>query len=282
MKHISLHSFPGSTWECMKSGSATSFNEVEPHHKRSQTESGNQRLISISLIILILWGLFTSAVLADTNSVYQYRTNHNRDGIGKFYMGREIAHVMGHMGAGWLERRSREAEEKPSKVVSALHLKPTDVVADIGAGTGYMSFRMASLVPEGKVLAVDVQPEMLDILGFLQQERHITNVEPVLATPTNTNLPQESIDLALMVDAYHEFEYPQEVMQGIIGALKPGGRVVLVEYRGENPFILIKALHKMTQKQVKKEMQAVGLVWRETQEFLPQQHFLVFEKSAEL
>jgi ubiquinone/menaquinone biosynthesis C-methylase UbiE len=266
----------------MKSGSATSFNEVEPHHKRSQTESGNQRLISISLIILILWGLFTSAVLADTNSVYQYRTNHNRDGIGKFYMGREIAHVMGHMGAGWLERRSREAEEKPSKVVSALHLKPTDVVADIGAGTGYMSFRMASLVPEGKVLAVDVQPEMLDILGFLQQERHITNVEPVLATPTNTNLPQESIDLALMVDAYHEFEYPQEVMQGIIGALKPGGRVVLVEYRGENPFILIKALHKMTQKQVKKEMQAVGLVWRETQEFLPQQHFLVFEKSAEL
>ncbi|MEB3179978.1 MAG: class I SAM-dependent methyltransferase [Nostocaceae cyanobacterium] len=238
-----------------------------------------QQIITISLLIFILWGLFIPAVLADANSQYEYRTNHSRDGIGKFYMGREIAQVMGHLGAGWLERPSREAEEKPSGVVKALHLQPSDVVADIGTGTGYMSFRMAVLVPSGKVLAVDVQPEMLEILEFLKQEKHMTNVEPILATPTNPNLPPESVDLALMVDAYHEFEYPKEVMKGIIQALKPGGRVVLVEYRGENPFILIKGLHKMTQKQVKKEMQAVGLVWRETQEFLPQQHFMVFEKS---
>jgi ubiquinone/menaquinone biosynthesis C-methylase UbiE len=129
------------------------------------------------------------------------------------------------------------------------------------------------------VLAVDVQPEMLDIIEFFKQETNITNVEPVLATLTDPNLPPESINLALMVDAYHEFEYPKEVMEGIIRALKPRGRVVLVEYRGENPFILIKPLHKMTQKKVRKEMQAVGLVWRETKNFLPQQHFMVFEKQ---
>lgn len=102
-----------------------------------------------------------------------------------------------------------------------------------------------------------------------------------MASPINTKLPPESIDLALMVDAYHEFEYPREVITSITKALKPGGKVVLVEYRGENPLIMIKRLHKMTQKQVKKEMQAVGLTWRKTEEFLPQQHFMVFEKSAQ-
>ncbi len=128
------------------------------------------------------------------------------------------------------------------------------------------------------MFAVDIQPEMLDIIEFFKKEKNISNVEPILATLTNSNLPDESVDLALMVDAYHEFEYPQEVMQGIVKALKPGGRVVLVEYRGENPLIMIKRLHKMTQKQVRKEMQAVGLVWRETKNLLPQQHLMVFEK----
>jgi ubiquinone/menaquinone biosynthesis C-methylase UbiE len=193
-------------------------------------------------------------------------------------MGREIAKVMGHTGALWLERPSREAEEQPSKVVNALNLKPNDVVADIGAGTGYMSFRIAPLLTKGKVLAVDIQPEMLDIIEFLNKENNITNVEPILATLTNPNLPPESVNLALMVDAYHEFENPREVMQGIFRALKPGGKVALVEYRGENPFIMIKRLHKMSQRQAQKEMQAVGLVWRETKNLLPQQHLMVFEK----
>ena len=128
---------------------------------------------------------------------------------------------------------------------------------------------------------VDIQPEMLDIIDFIKQENNVTNIETVLASPINTKLPPESIDLALMVDAYHEFEYPREVITSITKALKPGGKVVLVEYRGENPLIMIKRLHKMTQKQVKKEMQAVGLTWRKTEEFLPQQHFMVFEKSAQ-
>ncbi|WP_341524688.1 class I SAM-dependent methyltransferase [Nostoc sp. UHCC 0302] len=237
------------------------------------------------LIFLVMLGgslleLAGNVARADSLSttVYEQRVIHNLDGIGKYYMGREIAKVMGYTGADWLERPSREREEQPSKIISVLSLEPDDVVADIGAGTGYLSFRIAPLLTKGKVLAVDVQPQMLDIIELLKQENNITNVEPVLATLTDPNLAPVSIDLALMVDAYHELEYPQEVMQGIVKALKPGGRVVLVEYRGENPFIMIKRVHKMTQKQVRKEMQAVGLVWRETKNLLPQQHLMVFEK----
>ncbi|MEH2078095.1 MAG: class I SAM-dependent methyltransferase [Nostoc sp.] len=211
-------------------------------------------------------------------AVYEQRIIHSPDGIGKYYMGREITKVMGYTGAGWLERQSREVEEQPSKIVSLLNLQPNNVVADIGAGTGYLSFRIAPLLTDGKVLAVDVQPEMLEIIELFKKEKNITNVEPILATLSDPNLPSESVDLALIVDAYHELEYPQEVMQGIVKALKPGGKVALVEYRGENPFIMIKGLHKMTQKQVRKEMQAVGLVWRETKNLLPRQHLMIFEK----
>jgi ubiquinone/menaquinone biosynthesis C-methylase UbiE len=241
--------------------------------------------LSFILIVLAILGglqlLSIDVAKADSLSttVYEQRIIHSPDGIGKYYMGREIAQVMGHTGAVWLERSSREVEEQPSKIANVLNLKPDDVVADIGAGTGYLSFRIAPSLTAGKVLAVDVQPEMLEIIEFFKKEKQISNVEPILATLANPNLPPESIDLALMVDAYHEFEYPQEVMQGIVQALKPGGRVVLVEYRGENPFIMIKRLHKMTQKQVRKEMQAVGLSWRETKNLLPQQHLMVFEKQ---
>jgi ubiquinone/menaquinone biosynthesis C-methylase UbiE len=238
-----------------------------------------------NLILIIVFSLgfllfHPQPTLANNSPVYQYRNLHSFDGIGKYYLGREIAQVMGHTGAGWLERPSREAEEQPRKILDLLNLKPDNIVADIGAGTGYLSFRIAPLLPQGKVFAVDIQPEMLEIIEYFKQEKNIINVEPILATLTNPNLPPESIDLAIMVDAYHEFAYPQEVMQGIVKALKPGGRVVLVEYRGENPFIMIKRLHKMTQSQVKKEMQAVNLIWRETKNILPQQHFMVFEKSV--
>ncbi|MEA5526552.1 class I SAM-dependent methyltransferase [Nodularia spumigena] len=238
----------------------------------------------ITILLLLLNFLFTPITTANaatlSDNTYQQRTHPSSDGIGKYYMGREIAKVMGHTGAGWLERPRREVEEQPSKIVSALNLQPDNVVADIGAGTGYLSFRIAPLLTDGKVLAVDIQPEMLEIIDFFKQEKNITNVEPILATLTNPNLPDASVDLALMVDAYHELEYPQEVMTGIVKALKPGGKVVLVEYRGENPLIMIKRLHKMTQKQVRKEMQAVGLVWRETKNLLPQQHLMIFEKQA--
>lgn len=248
------------------------------------TKNTKHRLRETVIVFFILCGLMLdpasshASAVTESNSVYQQRLIHSPDGIGKFYMGREIAQVMGHQGAGWLERPYRETEEKPFRVVDALNLKPTDVVADIGAGTGYLSFRLAQELPLGKVLAVDIQPEMLDIIDFLKKERNIVNVEPVLGGVRNPNLPKESVDKVLMVDAYHEFEYPREMMEEIVRALKPGGRVFLVEYRGENPFIPIKALHKMTQKQVRKEMSAVGLVWVETKNFLPQQHLMVFEK----
>ena len=238
-------------------------------------------LIAVILVILSYFVFsFGKAdqVASSSTTVYEQRQIHSPDGIGKFYMGREIAQVMGHIAAGWLERPTREAEEQPSKLVKALKLKPNDIVADVGAGTGFFSFRIAPQLTGGKVLAVDIQPEMLDIIKYLQKQKKITNVETVLATESNPNLPPESVDLALMVDAYHEFSYPREVMQGIVRSLKPGGRVVQVEYRAENPFVLIKPLHKMTEKQARKEMQAVGLVWRETNNVLPQQHILVFEK----
>ncbi|MBD2093611.1 class I SAM-dependent methyltransferase [Trichocoleus sp. FACHB-591] len=244
-----------------------------------------KRAIAFLVIIgLGLWLTIVSplpaAASADVASVYQQRDRHRSDGIGKIYMGREIAQVMGHQGAAWLERSSRSWEEQPQRVVEALDLQPSDVVADIGAGTGYFSFRLSPLVPTGKVLAVDVQPEMIEILNFLKQENQATNVEPVLGTVQDPHLPVASVDLALMVDAYHEFEYPQEMMTALVRSLKLGGRVVLVEYRGENPLIAIKALHKMTQRQVKKEMQAVGLVWQETKNLLPQQHLMIFRKLA--
>lgn len=214
------------------------------------------------------------------SEVYQYRAIHHPDGIGKIYMGREIAQVMGHQGAGWLERSSREREEQPERAIASLNLQPTDIVADIGAGTGYFSFRISPLVDQGRVFAVDIQPEMIEILTALKQEYGIDNVEPVLGSSTDPHLPSVSIDLALMVDAYHEFDAPREMMQGIVTALKPGGRVVLLEYRGENPLIPIKGLHKMTQAQVKREMGALGLSWEETKDVLPQQHLMVFRKEG--
>ncbi len=213
--------------------------------------------------------------------LYEYRDRHSADGIGKFYLGREIANVMGHQEAMWLERPSRSLLEHPEEAIAALELQPTDVVADIGAGTGYFSFRLSAFVPDGKVYAVDIQPEMVDILQFFKKENHARNVQPILGNETDPNLPANSIDLALMVDAYHEFAYPYEMMTAVVNALKPGGRVVLVEYRKENPLIPIKGLHKMTQRQTRREMSVVGLRWLDTQELLPQQHLMIFEKPTE-
>ena len=200
------------------------------------------------------------------------------DGIGKVYMGREIAQVMGHQGAYWLERPSRAGQENPNAAIAALDLPSDAVVADIGAGTGYISFRIAAEVPNGQVFAVDVQPEMVDFLQQGKAEQAITNVEPILSTAEDPQLPTESIDLAIMVDAYHEFEYPREMMTHIVKALKPDGRVVLAEYRAENPLVMIKRLHKMSQAQVKREMTAVGLSWEKTDDRLPQQHLMFFRK----
>jgi SAM-dependent methyltransferase len=220
---------------------------------------------------------WSPAAIPDTSQVYTYRQP-SLDGIGKVYMGREISQVMGHQGAAWLERPTRQAEEQPDLLVRNLPLEPTDVVADIGAGTGYFAFRISPLVPQGKCLAVDIQPEMLAVIRRRMEERGVPNVVPVLGSITDPNLPEAGVDLVLIVDAYHEFSHPREMMEAIVKALKPGGLVVLVEFRGEDPSVRRKPLHKMTQGQARREMAAVGLRWRETRDILPQQHFMIFVK----
>lgn len=212
---------------------------------------------------------------------YEVRKEHDPNGIGKFYMGREIAKVMGHLAADWLDRPEREREEAPSKLLEALKLKPGDVVADIGAGSGYFTFRLAERVgPKGKVLAVDIQPEMLDLIRKRMKERKLTNVEVIRGTETDPKLPAGAVDLILMVDVYHEFNFPYEMTTAMVKALKPGGRLVFVEYRLEDPDVPIKLVHKMSQKQVLKEMEPHPLRWAGTIETLPRQHIIIFKKNA--
>jgi ubiquinone/menaquinone biosynthesis C-methylase UbiE len=209
---------------------------------------------------------------------YETRAVHDPDGIGKFYMGREIAHVMGPGGILWLERPDREQEERPQLVLDALELKKGQAVADLGCGSGYYAFRMAELVGgDGKVFAVDIEPRMLDFVRDRAQRERVTNIETVRAAADDPNLTPQSIDLLLMVDVYHELEHPFEVMQKVRAALKPGGRVALVEFRGEDPKVMIKAVHKMTEKQVIAEMAAVGLKHVKTVRALPIQHLTIFE-----
>lgn len=214
---------------------------------------------------------------ADSSGVYQYHSG-SRDGIGKFYMGREVAEVMGHLGAGWLERPERQQEERTDLLADALALKPTDVIADIGAGTGYFSFQLAPKVSQGKVLAVDIQPEMIQYLNDNKKKNNAPNVVPVLGTISDPKLPANGVDIALLVDAYHEFSHPREMMSAVARSLKPGGRVVLVEYRAEDPGVPIKELHKLSVAQASREMKAVGLKLLKSDERLPQQHVMIFGK----
>lgn len=242
----------------------------------------------VGLLIGLLW--VSSGVCADEpakpgDSRYEIRKDHDPNGIGKFYMGREIAHVMGFgpggQGAEWLERAVREKEEKLTLLIKSLDLKPGMVVADIGAGSGVISILMAEkILPGGKVLAVDVQQEMLDRLNENTKKLKITNVEPVKGTQRTTSLKPESVDLAIMVDVYHELEFPYEMMLDISKSLKPGGRIAFVEYRKEDPDVPIKLVHKMSEEQVKKEasLPEFGLKWSKTIGVLPWQHIVLFEK----
>ena len=241
---------------------------------------GLRRGLMVVLLGCLLIGLGAcSAVLPNTSINYK-SVAPSQDGIGKVYLGREIARTMGHEGAAWLDRPSRLLQERPPAAIEALNVQPTDVIADIGAGSGYFVTRLANLVSQGRVVAVDVQPEMLDLIQQKLDDQAIGNVDLVLGQPDSPKLASNSIDLAIMVDAYHEFAYPREMMQGVVAALKPGGRVVLAEYRAENPLIMIKRLHKMSEAQVKREMAVVGLEWLETSEVLPQQHLLFFQRPA--
>jgi len=213
---------------------------------------------------------------------YTTRRDHDPNGIGKFYMGREIAQVMGHQGIAWLERPEREEEERLTALIDALDIKPGMVVADIGAGSGVISVMMARrLLPAGKVLAVDIQQEMLDALVEKCRLLNVPNVEPVLGTNKSPGLDPASVDLAIMVDVYHEFDFPYEMLRELAASLKPGGRIAFVEYRKEDPTVPIKEVHKMYELQVRKEanLPELGLVWKKTDERLPRQHVILFERT---
>jgi precorrin-6B methylase 2 len=211
---------------------------------------------------------------------YEVRAIHDPNGTGKFYMGREIAQVMGPGGMAWLDRPEREDEERPELVIDAIGLHGGEVVADLGAGSGYFTFRLAAKVGKsGKVLAVDIQDEMLQTLRQRATALGVTNVEEVKGSAADPHLSTSSVDLVLMADVYHELLYPFEVMTKVREALRPGGRVVFVEYRKEDPRVPIKEVHKMSVDQLTQEMNAAGLVRIQTVESLPSQHIVIFAKQ---
>ncbi|MEM8659593.1 MAG: methyltransferase domain-containing protein [Pseudomonadota bacterium] len=230
----------------------------------------------ILLALLPVPATLAEAGLTSPNEPYQFGPA-SSDGIGKFYMGREISQVMGHLGAGWLERPTRVQEERTDLLLEMLDLKPGEIVADIGAGTGYFSLPMAGMVGEnGRIFAVDIEPLMLAIIEERMVEENVSNIELVLATETNPSLPESEIDAVLMVDAYHEFAYPKEVMERVVESLSDNGRVILVEYRDKDPTVPIKPLHKMTVEQASREMAEVGLTLDNVYEGLPWQNVMVF------
>ena len=201
------------------------------------------------------------------------------NGIGKWYMGREIAYVMGFQGIGWLERSEREKEENVSSLIKNMKIKSNEVIADIGAGSGYHSFRIASLVTNGLVYAVDIQPEMLMAIEKTKEFKKVENIKTILGTEKTVELPKNSVDKILMVDVYHEFSFPVEMINSIKNALKPNGELFLIEYRAEDLKVPIKRIHKMTEEQAVKEMKAAGLVLKENIDNLPWQHCMVFIKN---
>ena len=210
-------------------------------------------------------------------SVYTYRAA-TPGGTGKYYLGREIAHVMGASNSAWLDRDSRPQEEHTQLAIDKIELPPTGVIADIGAGTGYYTFKLAPKVPKGKVYAVEIQDEMIAELNERKKKLNNTNVEVIKGSTTSTNLPANSIDLAIMVDVYHELEYPVEILQSIKKSLKKDGEVLLIEYKGEDPAVAIRPLHKTTVAALTKELEANGFKLAFRGDFLPIQHFLLFKK----
>jgi protein-L-isoaspartate O-methyltransferase len=210
---------------------------------------------------------------------YEYR-NGDMDGIGKWYMGREIAYVMSHYGISWLERPEREKEERVTLLLKNMDLKPGMSVADIGAGSGYHAVRMSKMVGDGKIYAVDVEPKMIEYLDKRIKDEQLTNIKTVLGKEQSIGLPPASIDVMLMVDVYHELSFPYEIARSMLEALKPGGKLFLIEYRAEDLSVPIKQVHKMTQKQAVKELKAAGFSFIKNMGNLPWQHCLVFQKPG--
>jgi len=208
---------------------------------------------------------------------YQIR-NGDPNGINKWYMGRQIAQVMSHYGIDWLERDERDLEENTSLLLKNLAVKPGMVIADIGAGSGYHSALLSKIVGNGKVFAVDVEPEMIAYLIKRIKEEKLSSIVPVLSTEQKLSLPEKTVDMMLLVDVYHEFSYPYEMALSMLSALKPGGKLVLVEFRSEDPAVPIKKIHKMSVSQAIKEFKAAGFTFEKNIDNLPWQHCMVFKK----
>ena len=215
---------------------------------------------------------------SNSDEIYSFKKG-DINGIGKWYMGREIAHVMGFQGLSWLERSKREKEENVSKLIENLVIKSNDIIADVGAGSGHHVFKIAPLAKKGLIYAVDIQNEMLIEIQSKIESFDFKNIKTVLGSEKSIHLPKNSINKILMVDVYHEFNYPKEMLESIKNALKPDGQLFLVEYKGEDPKIPIKKIHKMTEKQAVKEMEVAGFVLKENIKNLPWQHCMVFIKK---
>jgi ubiquinone/menaquinone biosynthesis C-methylase UbiE len=208
---------------------------------------------------------------------YKIRTG-DPNGINKWYMGRQIAQVMSHYGIDWLERDEREMEENTSLLLKNLAVKPGMVIADIGAGSGYHSALLSKIVGIGKVFAVDVEPEMIAYLNERIKQEKLSRIIPVLSAEQEVSLPENTVDMMLLVDVYHEFAYPYEMALSMRAALKPGGKLVLVEFRSEDPNVPIKSIHKMSKAQAIKELKAAGFAFDKNIDNLPWQHCMVFIK----
>jgi len=236
---------------------------------------------TIALIFFISCFLISdksSAQVDEKGSIYTYKTG-DFNGIGKWYMGREIAYVMGFQGIDWLERSEREKEEDVSTLIKNMKVKSVDHIADIGAGSGYHAFKLASLVKNGLIYAVDIQSEMLNEIELKKKSNKILNIKTILGSEKGIDLPKHSLDKVLLVDVYHEFSYPFEMIKSIKDALKPKGLLFLIEYRGEDSSVPIKKIHKMTEKQSILEMKAAGFKLKENINNLPWQHCMIFEKN---
>lgn len=235
-------------------------------------------LTRIPVLIGLLFLCACNGQTKNSAEDYVYKQG-DPSGIGKWYMGREIAHVMGYQGMNWLERPEREEEENTSILLKNMDIRPTDVIADIGAGSGYHVFKMAPRANQGTICAVDIQDEMLQALREKKEARNIDNIKIIKGSEKSVNLPENSVDKVLMVDVYHEFNYPKEMIASIKKALRPEGELFLIEYRGEDRTVPIKELHKMTEAQAVKEMKAAGLRLKENMDNLPWQHCMVFIKK---
>ena len=236
---------------------------------------------TLSLIFFITCFLIFDKSLAQVDEkgpIYTYKTG-DFNGIGKWYMGREIAYVMGFQGIDWLERSEREKEEDVSTLIKNMKVKSVDHIADIGAGSGYHAFKLASLVKNGLIYAVDIQSEMLNEIELKKKSNEISNIKTILGSEKGIDLPKHSLDKVLLVDVYHEFSYPFEMIKSIKDALKPKGLLFLIEYRGEDSSVPIKKIHKMTEKQSVLEMKAAGFKLKENINNLPWQHCMIFEKN---